>query len=515
MIIICEDNLYMSLTPEKLREILIDKFMGPQISKYTEDHIDIEEEEEEEEEEDKEEEEEGEEEGEEGENGEEEGEENGQNVYIEEEKEPSKNIEEEDTTYRSNDITPTSTTSLTNGEYELLKSPDSELPPPPSVYNANTSVYNANTNTNTSVYSADQNDKATFYYLHDDPLSRLFGQGRDYNKQCNIELVFFKVNDSIETPFLEFYFEKTDGLYSFPHKELNMQEFQTILSSNNKILPNDAPISNSIFGGNINNKVNEGEDPSNKVEDGIESVNEVESIKNVEDDVENEVESVNEIESVDSDINEIETEFLDQCSQFFKEKTGLTDENADESYVGFLENADGTIFVFYDFTYLEFYKGVWGILDEIINKHRIADTGVKESNYKLFYDNPILIYIRDSNRQPMEIPISGYLCTNNADNVIKNAYDIEGSPSAVSLITEKIDHPVFKEIYMFSYEPIDYENLDLIKRYAIFSKDAIYFLNNDFELPTDIEIDDNSAYSFYQEGKLFWATKTVENFTEL
>ena len=47
---------------------------------------------------------------------------------------------------------------------------------------------------------------------------------------------------------------------------------------------------------------------------------------------------------------------------------------------------------------------------------------------------------------------------------------------------------------------IEYENLDLIKRYAIFSNGALYFLNTDFDLPTDIEVLDNTIFSFYREA---------------
>jgi hypothetical protein len=213
----------------------------------------------------------------------------------------------------------------------------------------------------------------------------------------------------------------------------------------------------------------------------------------------------------EDDVNEIEEEFLNQCSQFLKEKIGLESSNI---YKGFLENQQGEIFVFYDFTYVEFSNGVWGILDEIINKHRIADTGIQESNYRLFYENQNIIYIKNEEQQKIEIPISGYLCIPGYKNAFKTNDSLDAS---ISLIVEKIDHPIFKKVYIFSYEPIEYENLDSIKRYVIFTKGATYLLNNDFELTPEMNIDifDTPCVSFYKNGKLFWGVKNNDNFTEL
>jgi hypothetical protein len=183
--------------------------------------------------------------------------------------------------------------------------------------------------------------------------------------------------------------------------------------------------------------------------------------------------------------------------------------------MGFLENTDNTIFVFFDFTLFDFTKGTWGIMDEIINKHRINDTVINETDYKLFYENPPLLFIRDDRREPMEIPISGFSCLLDGSNSYHT--EPEGSQVSISLITEKVDDPIFKDVYLFSYDPMLYENLDLIKRYAIFIKNSVYFLNKGFELTPEMEInvDDQIAISFYRDGKPFWAIKSVERFTEL
>jgi hypothetical protein len=412
----------MALTSEKLRELLISKFMGPQqninlsksIEKEKEDSLE------------------------------------GESI-SELSKESLPNAFSPENISVSNDLN----SNVDNlSRYKTLTPIHEELPPPPNVFSA-------------PVEKQSYETTSDFYYLEDDPLSRNFRQNRNYENPHNINIVLYKINDSIDIPFLEFYFEKVDKSYEFPSKELNMVEFKNIISSASKILPNQE--TEPMFGG----------------------------------------------EPEDEDINEIEEEFLSQCSAFFSETTGLTQINAANSYRGFLEEKGGSIFLFYDATYLEFSKGSWAILDEIINKHRIADVSVKESNYILFYENPNLLYIKNENKEPIEIPISAYICNKDGKNSHHNKE--EDYNNSTSLIDEKFEHPVFRQVYLFSYEPIEYDNLNLIKRYALFTKETIYFLNTDFELTPDMNIDigDNTRFSFYKDGKLFWALKSVEDFLEL
>jgi hypothetical protein len=499
----------MSLTPEELRELLIEKFMGPQIAtSKTDSFIDddgdlleddelLEDEESPEDESFEEDNESFEEDNESFEHDESPEDKSLEDALVHEEK-----VEDEDNTrfgstlpeelnpennssknesisyYRSNFLTPQSNMSMDI---------DRTLPAPQSTF------------ATTQTIKTPTEDFYGFTYLDDDPLSRSFSQNRDYAKEYKITLVLYKINDSLEIPFLEFYFEKVDGLYAFPQKELKMSEFQTILSSVNKISPSkennndeNSLLSSFIGGTNQGDTSND----SNEIDD---------------DSTPTDSNEIND-DSNPTDSNEIDDEFINQCSLFVKEKTGF---DAQETYMGFLESADGNIYVFFNFTQFEFTKGIWGILDEIINKHRIADTGIKDADYKLFYENPLLLFIRDERREPMEVPISTFFCDVNGKNTYHN--DTESSQLSISLIDEKIIDPIFKSIYLLSNDPIVYENLDLIKRYALFIKDAVYFLNKDFELTPemDIVVDDQICASFYKDGKQFWAIKSVERFTEL
>jgi len=495
----------MSLTPEELREILIEKFMGPQITSSNIQSINKDEDYDEESSEDE-----------------------YTESIIEEELDGIKTSVEpsykEESSNIKTSVEPSYEVESSNIKTSVEPSYEEEEPDKiktsvePSYEEDNTATYRSNFLTPQSNKSTEidrslptpksmlepsqttaepEENYSGFFYLEDDPLSRVFGQSRDYKKEYNLSLVLYKINDSLETPFLEFYFEKIDGNFCFPKKPLNMNEFQSILNSVNKISPTEENNANVVDTNVVDTNVVD----TNVVDTNVVDTNVVDTNKDsffIVGDVE--------------ESNEIEDEFLNQCSQFLMEKTGIEREN---SYMGFLENPDNTIFVFFDFTLFDFTKGTWGIMDEIINKHRINDTLIKETDYKLFYENPTLLFIRDERREPMEIPISGFSCLLDGSNSYHT--EPEGSQVSISLINDKVDDPIFKDIYLFSYEPLLYENLDLIKRYAIFIKNSVYFLNKGFELTPEMEIivDDQISISFYRDGKLFWAIKSVERFTEL
>ena len=112
-----------------------------------------------------------------------------------------------------------------------------------------------------------------------------------------------------------------------------------------------------------------------------------------------------------------------------------------------------------------------------------------ENHYKLFYNNPILIFLKYENGEPVDIPIIAYLCKeteNNPDNketetsylnVFYENREHSGSQNTISIINKKVEHPIFNETFLFTEEPIVYENLEKIKRFSVFIKNAFYFFN--------------------------------------
>ena len=331
-----------------------------------------------------------------------------------------------------------------------------------------------------------------YQYLDDTPLSNEFGLQRNYTKLYNISLGLYKINDYLNVPFVEYLFTKKDGNYILPKTELNMEPFKTINESGQHII--------------------------------ITPYLENESAEN------------------NNDEDEIETEFLNQCSHFFANIMNKSIKDAttlmQKYYRGFIEMENDnstTICAVIDCTHIEIGHGtqiehpIWGTIDEITVKHRIADTPIEESIRHLFLANPILSRIKDDNNSNVPLPIAVYLCTH-VNGIYKNVhYDNDDDPLMIkSILNPVVTNEYFDNVYMFSSEPFDYDNLSKIKRYALFIDGAYNFENKDIpfnEALTKLNIsttftlsklyNDYTCFSFYEGDHLMWAVKDFNKFTEI
>ena len=232
------------------------------------------------------------------------------------------------------------------------------------------------------------------------------------------------------------------------------------------------------------------------------------------------------------DQNDINNMFFEQCSQLFKTSTQLSNEIALENYKGYLKLKNNTYIAVFDCTNLDFenesedqsilelvdeHQSIWAIVDEIVNKKRILDLPISENLYNLFDENPLMMYITNSSNA-IEIPLSVYICeVNNEEKYINSYYRQENNQNTESLINPRITHPVFGSTYLFTTEPLDYDNLSNIKRFALFSNSVIYLLNND--IPIDEyksqNINEYTGICFNQDNSEFWSIKDSNLFIEL
>ena len=404
--------------------------------------------------------------------------------------------------------------------------------------------------TNETDEEDDENDDSniTYRYLYDDPLAKEFGFNRDFNKLYNISLCLYKINDDLDTPFIDFLFIKKDGKYSFPQTELNMEPFISINNSAEHITPNSYLETGSETNGNV-------------VPDENVSVGELPTATSG--------------EEFHHDNNLIDDEFFNQCSLFFTKLFGKIDDSTLKSvYRGFIDQITGntgTVYVVFDCTDLDLedvtrtgnseanssvlppIEFTWGIIDEITVKHRIVDTPIEESNYKLFEENQILKYVKRMDGINVDIPISVFLCSQINDtykNVYYNDNVNEKYMFTRSLINPVVYHDILDEIYMFSTEPLENANLNRIKRFALFTKGFYSFNNKD--KPLDEFVNNNNAqidqppstmstenatnvplenseynftdtatyndftgFSFFDGERLMWCAKTMDLFVEL
>jgi hypothetical protein len=348
-------------------------------------------------------------------------------------------------------------------------------------------------------------ENENYLYLDDDDLSRDItlnreGLKRDLNIEYNLSICIYKINRELRTPFLEFYFEKKDFFYQFPETKL-------------------------LF-----NNIHENSD--------------------------------------------IDTYFLDECSRLYNSKSDKPIENISEIYKGFVEIGNNNIIVVLENPYFiksnindtnnhlekshimnnetiqdetdnktseeepenetinqspeeeQNEHSLWAILDEIIVKKRILDIPIKDYILEMFNVYQVLNIIKDSTNYPIETPIILFQCNGTYKNYENNYYnEIEDRSKSISIIDERIEHDIFGNIYLFSTEPLEYDNLSKIKRYAAFINNTLYMLNKKNITKEELVGDETDisklpfktyhCISFNEDEKDYWSINTNQLFVEL
>lgn len=316
-------------------------------------------------------------------------------------------------------------------------------------------------------------ENETYVYINDD-LSRDIELHRDLNLEYNLSICIYKINHELRTPFLEFYFEKKDGFYQFPETKITF---------------------NNI--------------PEN---------------------------------------TDIDTYFLDECSRLYNSKSDKPTKNIFEIYKGFVDVGNNNIIAVFEnqgFTQSTINESVdvlekppvlnneniqdesiWVILDEIVIRKRILDIPIKDYIIDMFNEYKVLNNIKDSTNFPIEKPIILYQCNGTYKNYENNYYnENENHNKSISLIDERIEHEVFGNIYLFSVQPLEYDNLSKIKRYAAFINNTLYMLNNTNLTKEELVGDETEisklpfktyhCISFNEDGKEYWTINTNQLFVEL
>ena len=346
-------------------------------------------------------------------------------------------------------------------------------------------------------------DIETYVYINDD-LSRDVGLQRDLNLEYNLSICIYKINHELRTPFLEFYFEKRDNFYQFPETKITF---------------------NNI--------------PEN---------------------------------------SDIDTYFLDECSRLYNSKSDKPTENISEIYKGFVDVGNNNIIAVFenpDFTQSTIietvdvlettsenqqeenvnvlettsetpqeenvnvlkkppilnnepaqHDSIWAILDEIVIKKRILDIPIKDYIIEMFNEYKVLNNIKDSTNFPIEKPIILYQCNGTYKNYENNYYnENEQRSKSISIMDERVEHDVFGNIYLFSIEPLEYDNLSKIKRYAAFINNTLYMLNDANVTKEELVGDETDisklpfktyhCISFKEDDKDYWSINTNQLFVEL
>ena len=263
---------------------------------------------------------------------------------------------------------------------------------------------------------------------------------------------------------------------------------------------------------NLSNPENINEDPSDEISQ--------DDIPSEKDDNENNIDA--NIENIDTSINnenddENDDYLFTQCSQYINNNVVLESNITYECYKGFVE-FDGNIYAFFDITYFDYNDNFIDnttncTIDELMQSKKIPGLIISENVSNLFHTENILQNIYDMNNKPIHNPITVYLCEN-VDGEYINSTNLDTNNS-MSLITEKIDHPVVGNTYLFTSKLLETSNVDKYKRYALFHNDAVFVLHEPFIKNEYDMIQDNACVCFMSEGIEYWSVKNIDLFAEI
>jgi len=351
--------------------------------------------------------------------------------------------------------------------------------------------------TNTQVLSGTEVDKPnpvislpepiTYKYIDDDQLNKMFGfcmntQDTTYNihfamfsinTKCFIEGTYEESEYTEELsdiqskyneryPFLQFFMNKEDDMYSFP---IIQYQCPVIKESTDFSQDNGEPI----------------------------------------------------VEEKSQEQIHFETECFKYLFSILQDESQIHEQQLDISslYKGFLEKDETNLFVFFDITSLisKLKPGFTiAIIDEIVYKKIIYSTPVNEIVTNFFKQNKQLCSIKTIDDKIYPFPFQLYSCkfTDEYENI-----SIESPEKYPSY-----EHSFFGIAYYFTTLPIINSNVETLKRYACFIINGLYIKGDINELQEEEreeyqkQILPASTIYFHENNLQLWGIKNISQFIE-
>jgi hypothetical protein len=304
-----------------------------------------------------------------------------------------------------------------------------------------------------------------YYYLNDNILSKTFGDFMNTDKQYNVQICIYKMNQECDIPFLQFLFNITSEKASFPSIDFHCPP--TSITQQQQQQSSDDPSHEHIF-------------------------------------------------------------FMNQCSQELLKVLPIHDifstEILQQIYKGFVETGN-FLYVVFDLSEIDIELDnsnySWSIIDEIMNLKEIMDKKVDPSIIDLFMTFPYMMNIVDEKGMQVLQPSVLYMCQRElTETLYKNCLKHENSET-INILDEPIEHPFLGTNYIFSTKPIS--SIQLIKRYSVFTYDCRYILTDittisqedKDEFLESLENNGNVSIYFKEDGIQLWCIKSSEQFTEI
>lgn len=309
-------------------------------------------------------------------------------------------------------------------------------------------------------------DVHAYNYINDDSLHKVIES--DLNTEYNY--ILYNVVDVTVKPFVKFLMYNSNNVLKFPHEKAN-------------------------------------DENNDEGTDSDESVSDVSEIVPFDD---NEYDNLDDILNLSENSSESEYDIYlpEQCSQYLEKNFGIEYETVDEKYKGHIKIGDRLyIFINVSNTDLVFPENdvfSWVIMDEIINKKLSNNIPICNIVIDMFSTNKLIQNIYNENNDTIEYPICVYICKNGGDSQYIN---VESQPiTSMSLIPDKIQHPIFGNTSMFSTNKIIDDDKN-VERYCLFTADAIYVLHSNFTKSEIGLINNKSCVRFLYETNEMWSVK--------
>jgi len=347
--------------------------------------------------------------------------------------------------------------------------------------------------------SIQKNKDKEYFYLSDKSIYYNFCSHEDLTEEFELYLCIYRINTILPIPYLEYYFEKTNLEYNFPSKKILPNFLENIIEEKNRLEP-----------------MEEAEEGQEKKGDDKQNI-------------------IKKICKDDDDDNEINTKFLEECYHFFKEKADYQKdfEEFKTIYRGFdyflisnNEENKKKLFAVIDGTNIDIIKTEeitqkWAITDQIIKLKNIYDIPIDNNIIEKFENSQILNNIKKYNDKDKEelgsinipYPQLLYLCKKEEDQYVNVYYEEEGetSQNTKTLIFDRVNHPILKDIYLFSKERfVSDKNIEQAKCFVLYT-DENYMIKDEIN---ETNIPEESVIGFKENDKDFWCTKTPRFFVE-
>ena len=387
--------------------------------------------------------------------------------------------------------------------------------------------------------SSRQDSDKVYNYLFDDPLSREFNYDETTFDDKRIFVCLYKQNNDLALPYITYSLIDYNNTLSFPNIDVSANPTKSSLSSDETIVTNEpdgfsedevtdevtdeysnSENSQDILPMEVNDTEEETIEKSQDILPMEENDTEEETIENNQDilPVGDEDNIVVNNANIENNMDEKTDDYLFvRGSQYIKNNVSVEDNIPYDCYKGFVE-LDGNIYTFFDATDIDFNddfndKTTNCTIDELMQLKKVPGLFISENISNLFNTENILKHICDTNNTPIYNPITVYLCEAVDDEYVNSAYS--DTNNSMSLISEKIEHPIVGNTYLFTSKLLDTSNANIYKRYALFHHNAVYVLHEPFVRSEYDIIEDNSCVCFMSEGIEYWSVKNIDLFTEI